>query len=146
MGVVYRAIHSRLKRPVAIKVLRPGRLDDPRALARFEREMEAVARLDHPNIVRALDAGEDGGRHYFVMQLVEGLDLARLLASEGPLPRPRRASWPARRPWGSSTPTSTGSSTATSSRRTSSSTAGEPSRSSTWASPARRLGTPRSAP
>ena len=59
MGTVYKARHTRLKRIVALKVLPKDRLGDEQAVARFQREMEAVGRLDHPNIVRAMDARED---------------------------------------------------------------------------------------
>jgi serine/threonine protein kinase len=86
MGAVYRALHMRLKRPVALKVLPAQLLHDERAVARFRREMEAVGKLDHPNIVRASDAGEDAGWHFLVMELVEGVDLAQLSALLGPFP------------------------------------------------------------
>ncbi len=61
MGTVYKALHTRLKRTVAVKVLPRDRLQDPRAVVRFQRELEAVGRLDHPNLVRAYDAGEGEG-------------------------------------------------------------------------------------
>ena len=86
MGTVYRAMHTRLKRPVALKVLSIARMNDRRALARFQQEMEVVAPLDHPNIVRALDAGESDGWHFLVMPLVEGVDFGRLVRLRGPLP------------------------------------------------------------
>jgi serine/threonine protein kinase len=86
MGAVYRALHTRLKRPVALKVLPAQLLHDERAVARFRREMEAVGKLDHPNIIRASDAGEDASWHFLVMELVEGVDLARLSMLLGPLP------------------------------------------------------------
>jgi serine/threonine protein kinase len=88
MGRVYRARHDRLKKWVAVKILPPERTADPRAIARFHREMEAVGQLDHPNIVRATDAGEHDGVHFLVMELVEGADLGRLLKDRGPLPVP----------------------------------------------------------
>jgi len=83
---VYKALHTHLKRVVALKVLAPRRRSDPEILARFSREMEAVARLDHPNVVRATDAAEIDGVHFLVMDYVEGLDLARLVKAVGPLP------------------------------------------------------------
>jgi len=81
-------IHTKLKRPVAIKVLPTDRLRDPRAVARFQREVEAVGRLSHPNIVQALDANELDGRHLLVTEFVDGVDLSRLVRSGGPLPIP----------------------------------------------------------
>jgi eukaryotic-like serine/threonine-protein kinase len=85
MGTVYKAFHTKLKRIVAIKVLTARRLDDSRAVARFQREMEAVGGLDHPNIVRAHDAGEADGQHFLVMEFVEGVNLSRLVRACGPL-------------------------------------------------------------
>ena len=85
MGNVYRATHTKLKRTVALKVLPSRRWSNTLAVSRFEREMEAIGTLDHPNIVRASDAGEDQGMHYLVMEYVDGLDLARLVSRLGPL-------------------------------------------------------------
>ncbi|HJZ54184.1 MAG TPA: protein kinase, partial [Gemmataceae bacterium] len=94
MGVVYRGEHARLRQPVAIKALRGGPEQNARTLARFFQEARAVARLRHPNIVAAIDAGEEPGYGpdsppvpYFVMELVPGKDLDRLVAS-GPLSVP----------------------------------------------------------
>jgi serine/threonine protein kinase/Leucine-rich repeat (LRR) protein len=85
MGAVYKALHSSLEKIVALKVLPRDRLN-PQAISRFKREMKAVGKLDHPNIVRATDAGEAGGDHFLVMEYVEGVDLAELLRRVGPLP------------------------------------------------------------
>jgi Protein kinase domain/WD domain, G-beta repeat len=85
MGKVYKAFHTKLKRPVALKVIRAHLALDPSALARFDREMEIVARLDHPNIVRALDAGEAAGTRFLVMELLEGRNVFNLV-QQGPLP------------------------------------------------------------
>lgn len=86
MGEVYRAIHRRMKREVALKVLPAALVANEQAVERFHREVEAAARLNHPNIVTAYDADEDRGRHYLVMELVDGDDLAELVAAHGPLP------------------------------------------------------------
>lgn len=85
MGTVYRAIHTRLKRPATVKLLPGGRLKHEQAVARFQREMEAAGSLDHPNLVRATDAGEEGGWHFLVMDYVDGVDLSRLVRARGPL-------------------------------------------------------------
>ncbi len=78
MGKVYKALHNRLDRVVAIKVLPPGRAGDARAVVRFEREMKAIGRLDDPHVVRAYDAREIDGRLVLIMEYVEGLDLAKI--------------------------------------------------------------------
>ena len=83
MGTVYKAVHARLQRPVAIKLLPSRRLRDPDAVARFEREMKAIGRLDHPAIVRATDAGEADGTHFLVMDYVDGIDLSQLIKLTG---------------------------------------------------------------
>lgn len=85
MGQVFRALHTRMDRVVAIKMLPQDALQSPEAVRRFEREVRAAARLEHPNIVTAYDAGEQDGRHFLVMQFVEGQDLSHLLREEGPL-------------------------------------------------------------
>src|SRR5690606_24353240 len=86
MGTVYRARHLRLEKQVALKVLPASLLKDSVAVGRFEREMRAVGKLSHPNIVAAHDAGDFQGTHYLVMELVEGIDLSRLSHRLGPLP------------------------------------------------------------
>ncbi len=86
MGMVFRAVHRRLNKPVALKVLPPAVTSDPAAVKRFRREVQAAARLSHPNIVHAQDADEYEGIHFLVMELVEGTDLARLVREQGPLP------------------------------------------------------------
>jgi tRNA A-37 threonylcarbamoyl transferase component Bud32 len=85
MGVVYEAWHTKLRRRVALKMLRPDGMHDRRMVARFHREMAAVGRLDHPNIVRATDADEAEGRHFLVMDFVDGPDLGELVRRHGPL-------------------------------------------------------------
>jgi serine/threonine protein kinase len=86
MGEVFRARHERLGRFVALKVIAPRHLNDPRAAERCCQEMLALGRLDHPRLVRATDARQDGPWLYLVMDLVDGLDLAELVRRLGPLP------------------------------------------------------------
>jgi formylglycine-generating enzyme required for sulfatase activity/serine/threonine protein kinase len=86
MGAVYKALHPRLGKVVAVKILPYDRLQDADAVARFDREMKAVGKLDHVNIVRAMDAGEADGMHFLVMEYVEGMDLSQLVKQKGPLP------------------------------------------------------------
>lgn len=86
MGAVYKARHTRLDKTVAVKLLPRHRTADPVLLARFEREMRAVGNLDHPQIIRAHDADEEGGTHYLVMEYLEGNDLSQRVKGEGPLP------------------------------------------------------------
>ena len=85
MGEVFKARHPKLGRVVALKLIRKERLDNPAAVRRFHREVQAAAQLEHPHIVRAYDADEAGDLHYFVMEYVEGTDLARLVKRDGPL-------------------------------------------------------------
>lgn len=88
MGAVFKAQHTLMGRIVAIKVLSKARLAHPNALVRFYREVQAVAALDHPNIVRAYDAGKAGNTHYLVMEYIEGSDLNAWLKRHGKLPIP----------------------------------------------------------
>ena len=90
MGEVYLAEHQLLKRPCAIKLIRPGRAADPLALARFEREVRSTAQLSHPNTVEIYDYGRtEDGTFYYVMEYLPGLNLADLVARFGPLPPER---------------------------------------------------------
>ena len=86
MGVVLKAEHQRMKRVVAVKMIAGAALKSPDAVKRFYREVEAAARLEHPNIVTAYDASEHEGVHYLVMQFVDGKDLAAIVKERGPLP------------------------------------------------------------
>jgi len=86
MGAVYKAEHRRMHRIVAIKMLPAAMTQDQSAIARFEREVTAAARLEHPNIVTAFDADQSGDVHFLVMQYIEGSDLAALVKKNGPLP------------------------------------------------------------
>jgi WD40 repeat protein/tRNA A-37 threonylcarbamoyl transferase component Bud32 len=86
MGHVWKARHELMNRVVAVKVIRPDLLRDEKAVARFRQEVEAAAALDHAGIVRAFDAERVGDLHFLVMEYVEGVDLARLVQEQGPLP------------------------------------------------------------
>jgi serine/threonine protein kinase/formylglycine-generating enzyme required for sulfatase activity len=86
MGQVYRAWRRGMKRVVALKVLPERLLGSPAGAERFQREIEAAARLEHPHIVTAYDAGEHGGQPYLAMQFVAGCDLSTLVETHGPLP------------------------------------------------------------
>src|SRR5262245_13071299 len=86
MGCVYKAVHLKLKKTIAIKILSVKRPLLDEFVARFYQEIEAIGRLEHPNLVRATDAGEDQGRHFLVMEYVEGEDLAKILRRRRTLP------------------------------------------------------------
>jgi serine/threonine-protein kinase len=87
MGEVYLAEHQLLKRPCALKLIRPDSVGDPRALARFEREVRLTATLSHPNTVEIYDYGRTSdGTYYYVMEYLPGLSLAELVGRHGPLP------------------------------------------------------------
>ncbi len=85
MGVVYRARQEGLNRIVALKMILPGRFCSAEDVERFRREAEATARLRHPNIVAVHEVGEVDGQHYYSMDFIEGMSLARRVAA-GPLP------------------------------------------------------------
>jgi serine/threonine-protein kinase len=80
-GIIYRVRHTNLDRVVALKMLLSGEFASPIELARFTREAEAIAALQHPNIVQIYDVGEVEGRPYFTMEFVCGGSLAKKLAS-----------------------------------------------------------------
>jgi len=86
MGQVYRARHRRMEREVAIKVLPSVFAKSKEAVDRFQREVVAAAKLNHPNIVTAHDADESDGLHFLVMEYVEGGDLSAVVQQQGPLP------------------------------------------------------------
>ncbi|MFN2488941.1 MAG: protein kinase [Actinomycetota bacterium] len=85
MGTVHAATDERLGRRVAVKLLRDDLAEDADFVERFRREARSVATLIHPHIANVFDYGEDGGHRYIVMELVEGMDLARLLRADGAL-------------------------------------------------------------
>jgi len=84
MGQVFKGEHGLLGRVVAIKVL-PRYKSTPEAIASFTREIRAQAQLNHENLVRAFDAGEDGNVYYLVTEYVPGTDLRKMVRQHGPL-------------------------------------------------------------
>ena len=86
MGTVYKALHVKLEKVVALKLLPADLMQNTQAVARFRREMRAVGRLNHPNIVIAHDADDTDGAPYLVMEFVDGLDFSTIVKRHGPLP------------------------------------------------------------
>jgi hypothetical protein len=91
MGIVYRARQTELKRPVALKMLIAGALASPEVAARYRVEVEAMARVRHPNIVQIHGVGQHAGAPFLVLELVEGRSLAQVLSGT-----PQPAEWSAR--------------------------------------------------
>ncbi|MGH7221948.1 MAG: serine/threonine protein kinase, partial [Gemmataceae bacterium] len=83
MGAIYRGRHRESGMIVAIKIMPPHMARNPVLLKRFEQEFRAASRLDHPNIVRALDYSDNGNMPYLVMEFVEGESLGQKLEREG---------------------------------------------------------------
>ncbi|WP_254508174.1 protein kinase domain-containing protein [Anatilimnocola floriformis] len=86
MGTVFKARHRRMKRLVALKVLAGKLSQNPIFVKRFQREVETIASLGHPNVVMAYDADESDVGHFLVMELVNGRDLAACVADQGVFP------------------------------------------------------------
>lgn len=87
MGEVFHGFHTQMQRHVAIKLLPKDRIGDDRARKRFQREMQTIGKLSHPNIVVGYDAGEMGGHCYLVMELLDGMDLETLVSlMDSPIP------------------------------------------------------------
>ena len=96
MGSVYRALQISLEKRIALKILHSHLRSDGNFVERFHREAKAASRLDHPNIVRVIDFGEDtsddpvmNGRLFIAMELLEGRDLFQVIQDDFPLPRER---------------------------------------------------------
>lgn len=85
MSAVYLAEHTLMKRRVAIKVLPQSRIEDTSYLDRFHREAQAVATLDHPNIMRAYDVDQEGKVHFLVMEYIDGQSLLEMVNQRGPM-------------------------------------------------------------
>jgi serine/threonine-protein kinase len=90
MGAVYLAEHVLLRRPCAVKLIRPDQAGDPKALVRFEREVRAAATLTHWNTIEIFDYGHaEDGTFYYVMEYLPGMNLEDLVEQYGPLPAGR---------------------------------------------------------
>jgi len=86
MGRVYLARDSRLNRRVALKILSPERVNNPRAIARFQREARVGAQLQHENLIRIYDFGESAGRFFLVMEFIEGHTIGHFITTRGRIP------------------------------------------------------------
>ncbi len=93
MGQVFKAEHRRMHRVVAIKMLPKSVMNKAATVARFQREVEAAAKLSHSNIVAAHDADEAGGVHFLAMEYVEGNDLSALVKKHGPFSVPKAVNY-----------------------------------------------------
>src|SRR4029078_4170680 len=86
MGEVFRAEHQLLRRPCAVKLIRPEQAGDAATLTRFEREVQTTAALTHPTTVQFFDYGRaDDGTFYYVMEYLDGRSLDKVVREEGPL-------------------------------------------------------------
>ena len=88
MGRVYKAHDVRLGCDRAIKIIRKDKLKHPAAGARFEQEIQALSKMSHPNVVQVFDAAVGGDTNFYVMELIDGTDLTKMVRDRGPLPVP----------------------------------------------------------
>jgi hypothetical protein len=86
MGDVFKAQHKLMNRLVALKVIKPELVRNEAAVRRFQREVQAAARLHHANIVTAFDAEQAGDLHFLVMEYVDGVNLDEVMRERGQLP------------------------------------------------------------
>ena len=86
MGTVYRAMDTRLQRPVALKVLSGDLESEAVMIERFQREARALARVRHPNLINIYNVDRHGGTHYFAMELINGHPVSDLTREENELP------------------------------------------------------------
>ncbi len=89
MGQVFKAYHVSMDRIIALKVIAKDCVSNPNAVTRFHREVRAVAKLSHPNIVIAFEVNQIGQTPFLAMEYMDGIDLAKLVQQSGPLPIPR---------------------------------------------------------
>jgi len=93
MGMVFLCEHRHMRRRVAVKILPPEKNGNNDSVQRFVREAQAVARLDHPNLVHAHDIDCDAGVYFIVMEYIDGVSLQHLIESRGPISVPRAVSY-----------------------------------------------------
>ena len=119
MGTVYEARDRILDEPVALKVIRVDPDEPPELARRFRSEIKLARKVTHPHVCRIYEYGEELSCRYISMELIEGMDLKRLVRERGPLSPAEAFGWPSRSPTGCTPSTGWASSIATSSRRTS---------------------------
>lgn len=88
-ATVYKAMHKDLRRPVAVKILHAENQSETQFIRRFKSEALTASKLEHANVTRIIDFGEEKGELYLVMELVVGRSLEAILAADGPLPQKR---------------------------------------------------------